>query len=621
MRPFGFLLRAVDAPGGVSGGRALARLATTLVVAVALFSAGFLAIMRWEGQEHSILAAVYWTVVTMSTLGYGDIVFASDPGRIYSVVVLAAGAVLILVILPFTFIQWVYLPWRDAARQAQTPRSLPPDLGDHLLLTGDGEVEEVLIRRAHAVGMPYAILVQGIDRAIALRERGHDVMVGSLDDPATYRSAGAERAALIFSARSDHANSNVAFTVREFTDQPLLVVTANDEDSVDVLELAGADHVLQLGELLGQALARRILSPRHGCQVIGTFEHVEIAEMIASGTAFDGRQLSDIDLRDPHDLYVVGAWHRGRFVTADADVLLGRGSILVLAGDGEAMERYAASLNGHRATGAAPVADAGGPETSDATVTAGPAPKVESVLVIGGGRVGRSVARAVQQAGMRCRIVERDESRLRDEFDYVRGDAADRQVLAQAGIDDASAVVVTTHDDDANVFLTLYARKLRDDVLVLGRVAHEQNLSTMYRAGADFVLSYASTGAAAVWNHLHSESTLLLTDGLVAFRAHVPPKLAGRRLGDVDVASVTGCTVVAVLTGDGSATQPDPTQRLPPNARLVLIGPEDGQRRFVSGFGARAGIRRRGRRLTTVKASDAATAPDHARQGPDRSGG
>lgn len=558
-------LRSIAVPGDARSTQAVVRLVIALVVTVGLFSAGFLGVMRWEGQDHTVVAAVYWTLVTMSTLGYGDIVFTSDVGRLYSLVVMMAGAVLILVVLPFTFIQLVYLPWREAARKAQAPRSLPADTAGHLLLTGDTGVDEVLIRRATTAGVPYAILVQDVDRAVALREQGHHVMVGGLDDPETYRLARAERAALIFSARGDYANCNVAFTVREVTNRPQLIVTADDPDAVDVLELAGADHVVQLGNLLGTALARRMLSPGRGCQVIGTFDEIAVAEMVAAGSGLEGRTLAQIDVRREHGVSVVGVWDRGTLVHPRPDLTLTDLSIVVLAGPQQAVRDYGAWLrdqaehNGHSAA------------------TDG------HVIIVGGGRVGRALAQALAEAGRDACIIEKDPSRRRDEFTYVMGDATDRQVLESAGISDASAVAVTTHDDDVNVLLTLYLRRLRSDALVLGRVAHSRNLSTMYRAGADFVLSYASTGASEVWNRLRSESTLLLTDDLVAFRASMPARLAGQRLSTVDLRASTGCTVVAVVTDDGPR-HPDPHTPLPRDARLVMIGPEEGQTRFARHF-------------------------------------
>ena len=78
---------------------ALLRYAAFLVGVILLYAALFQLIMvHVEGQSHSWITAVYWTVVTMSTLGVGDVTFTSDPGRLFSLAVLVSGVVLLLVV-------------------------------------------------------------------------------------------------------------------------------------------------------------------------------------------------------------------------------------------------------------------------------------------------------------------------------------------------------------------------------------------------------------------------------------------------------------------------------------------------------------------------------------------
>jgi hypothetical protein len=83
--------------------------------------------LQVEGEQHSWITGLYWTLVMMSTLGLGDITFTSDTGRFFSVVVLLSGVVFLLVMLPFLFIQLFYAPWRlprpDRAAQGR-PRPL-----------------------------------------------------------------------------------------------------------------------------------------------------------------------------------------------------------------------------------------------------------------------------------------------------------------------------------------------------------------------------------------------------------------------------------------------------------------------------------------------------------------
>ena len=68
--------------------RTLAQFFLLLVSMVALYSVGFHFLMAWEGKEYSWITGVYWTLTVMSTLGFGDITFHTDLGRIFSIMVL-----------------------------------------------------------------------------------------------------------------------------------------------------------------------------------------------------------------------------------------------------------------------------------------------------------------------------------------------------------------------------------------------------------------------------------------------------------------------------------------------------------------------------------------------------
>jgi voltage-gated potassium channel len=61
----------------------------------------------------------------MSTLGFGDITFTSDIGRVFSVVVLVSGIILLLIVLPFAFIRFFYAPWLEAQIRLRAPRRVP----------------------------------------------------------------------------------------------------------------------------------------------------------------------------------------------------------------------------------------------------------------------------------------------------------------------------------------------------------------------------------------------------------------------------------------------------------------------------------------------------------------
>ena len=556
MKSLALILSYLSSPVRRRNLRVVAWLVFVMVVLVAVFSVIFQVLMAREGRDHSVATGVYWTLTTMSTLGFGDITFESDAGRIFSVVVLVSGALFILVLLPFAFIQFVFMPWMESREAARAPRTLPADTSGHIVLTNLGVIEDSLIKRATRAKVPYVVIVPGLERALTLNDQGYHVLVGELDDPRTYQAARVEHAALVASTQPDTTNSNIAFTVREFDATVPIVVTASSEASVDVLTLAGADRVLQLGYLLGEAMARRVLG-NAASHVVGAIDDLLVAEASVTRTTLVGRTLGELDVRERCGINVVGLWERGAFNAALAESTITDRSVLILAGDADQLACYDA-LYGSRSGPDAPV------------------------VIVGGGRVGRAAGRVLGGAGIDYRIIEKQSARVHDPDHYVLGDASDIDVLEKAGLREASAVLVTTHEDDVNVYLTLYVRKLQPDVQVISRANLDRNVSTLHRAGADAVLSYASLGATAIWNELGPDDSLVVAEGLDVFRVPVPEWLAGRSLADAGVRSGTGCTVLGLVPNGSDRVEPgpDPTTPLPRDASLVMIGDARAQERF-----------------------------------------
>lgn len=559
MKVLGLVLSYLSAPLRERRTRVLVYLLVVFAAMVGTFSAVFHMLMDREGQSHSWPTAVYWTLVTMTTLGFGDITFRSDLGRLFSVVVLLSGSVFILVLLPFTFIQFVFAPWMERRNRSRVPRRMPDDLTGHLVLTSLGTIEDELISRAKRSNVPYVVVEASLETALTYHDRGYTVMLGELDDPQTYRAVGVDRAALVAATRSDPTNSNIVFTVREISANVPIVATANDPAAVDVLELAGADHVMRLGDLLGETLARRVLSPDARCRRIGEVAGLHIAEAPVVGTPLVGKTIAELDLRGRVGVNVIGVYLRGSFELAAPDTALEAASVLVLAGTPEQLDAYDV-LFGH------------GVEVE------------RPVIIIGGGRVGRAAGAALETAGLDYRIVEQRADRVRDPRHYVKGNAADLEVLEQAGIRSANSVVITTHDDDVNVYLTLYCRRLRPDVQLIARANLDRNVTTLYRAGADSVGSYASTGATAMWNQFRSDDTLRVEEDLDVFRVPVPAALAGRTLAEADLRQRTACNVIALVRHGTASSHPRPDQPLPVDGEMVLIGDHRAEARFLAEF-------------------------------------
>ena len=144
--------------------RLLLQMLAMLALLVIIYSVLFHYIMRWEYRHHeqrvqySWVTGFYWTLTVMSTLGFGDITFQSDLGKMFSIIVLLSGTMFMLILLPFTFIQFFYAPWVEAQAAARAPRALPEEKAGHVLLTDYGPVATALISKLNQFGYPYSLL-------------------------------------------------------------------------------------------------------------------------------------------------------------------------------------------------------------------------------------------------------------------------------------------------------------------------------------------------------------------------------------------------------------------------------------------------------------------------------
>jgi voltage-gated potassium channel len=113
----------------------------------------------------------------------------------------------------------------------------------------------------------------------------------------------------------------------------------------------------------------------------------------------------------------------------------------------------------------------------------------DHIIVCGYGRVGREVARVFESEGSPFIIIDPDLQAINkaanDGYLYVQGNATNDDILKEAGIERARALVAAAGDDADNVFITLSARGLRPDIFITARVDALEAETKLKRAGAD----------------------------------------------------------------------------------------------------------------------------------------
>lgn len=201
-------------------------------------------------------------------------------------------------------------------------------------------------------------------------------------------------------------------------------------------------------------------------------------------------------------------------------------------------------------------------------------------IVCGFGRVGRQVVRDLRAAGADHVVID-ENAEHKTEADtlgvrFIEGPVADDEILQQAGIDRAAGVITCVDSDADNIFVTLSARELRSDILIIARASAEDSEKKLLRAGATRVISpYKTSGSAMARVALHPQ-----VGGAVEF--------ADYRMEEIDVSAGCagvgqtikdirgGALVVALRHLDGQIEpQPAADLKLQAGDTLVALGPPE----------------------------------------------
>src|SRR5688572_18382695 len=203
----GFLFAEGETRANLS---ALLKYFAFLVLLVTAYAVLFHLIMgRIEGQQHSWITGFYWTLVVMSTLGFGDVTFTSDAGRLFSIVVLLSGVVFLLVMLPFLFIRLFYAPWLEARVRLRAPRQVPADTKGHVIIAEYDAIAIGLVERLRADNVPYFIIEPDVAKAARLVGEGVSVVAGDNDGRQSYENMRAGSARLVLANCEDTVNTNI----------------------------------------------------------------------------------------------------------------------------------------------------------------------------------------------------------------------------------------------------------------------------------------------------------------------------------------------------------------------------------------------------------------------------
>ena len=229
---------------------------TTFLVLILIGTSGY----HWlEGL--SLVDALYMTVITISTVGFGEVRPLSPLGRIFTVVLILGGGGLAAFSVSVTVDFIMSGEWRSYWERRRRFRMLT-NLSDHVIVCGFGRVGRHVADELSAETVPFIVVDTDPEEVAHAQKYGYLAVVGNAANETLLRQIGIERArAMVAAVNSDAENVFITLTARSLNPGIFIVARVNYEDSEQKLLRAGADRAMMPYHISGKRMVTMLVRP------------------------------------------------------------------------------------------------------------------------------------------------------------------------------------------------------------------------------------------------------------------------------------------------------------------------------------------------------------------------
>ena len=215
-----------------------------------------------EDDEVSLLDAFYYSTVSITTTGYGDVRPVSDTARLVTTVLVTPARILFLILLVGTTLEILAERSRQAVRRSIWRKRLK----DHVIICGYGTKGRSAARTLLGKGISRDALVvldEDPDARARANAQGLAAVAGSATSTDALREAGIEgaRSVLVAVDRDDSAVL-ATLTARELNRDATIVAAVREEENVHLLHQSGATSVITSSGAAGRLLGHAVHEPR-----------------------------------------------------------------------------------------------------------------------------------------------------------------------------------------------------------------------------------------------------------------------------------------------------------------------------------------------------------------------
>ncbi|MFH1726497.1 MAG: NAD-binding protein [Elusimicrobiota bacterium] len=326
------------------------RLRGVLVALLAVLFAGTMGYTLIEGWPP--FDSLYMTIITLATIGFGEVHPLSTAGRVFTIVLSLCG----LGVMAYSFSTLTAFivegQLTDVLRRRKMESRIRT-LDGHYIVCGAGYTGMTIIRELVKIGRPFVAIELNDEKAAHLQQEGHLVIRGDAMHDEVLERAGIKKARGLFCVvDNDRDNVFVALTARGLNPLLRIVSEVNDERVRDKLLRSGADAVVSSTHIGGLRLASEMVRPA----AVGfldsmirdkdsayRFEEVHISE----DSSAVGRPFGSIEIRGGRPPLVLGVKESGTgryVVNPPKERPLQAGEYLVVLGDREEVARLQKSI-------------------------------------------------------------------------------------------------------------------------------------------------------------------------------------------------------------------------------------------------------------------------------------
>jgi voltage-gated potassium channel len=234
----------------------LVRTILALCLLVCIGTAGFRLL-----EGFSLLDSLYMTVITLTTVGFGELHPLSPAGRVFTMLLILGGGGIAAYTITASLDYLISGQWR-AHWDTRRRRKMLDSLNRHVIVCGFGRVGRFVAQDLKAEGVPFVILEQNPERMEQARRFGYLALQGNAANENVLEQAGIRRArGLVAAVDSDAENVYITLTARGLNPDLNIIARANFEESEPKLLRAGANRVLLPYSISGRRMVTMLLHP------------------------------------------------------------------------------------------------------------------------------------------------------------------------------------------------------------------------------------------------------------------------------------------------------------------------------------------------------------------------